>query len=344
MRTSAPVGLFVLLLGLGGSYAAETRLLAQTGSSRVVVARQTHDFGTVRQGDPLVHAFVIRNEGTAPLTILRVDLSTPGTKTRFKKTLLPSESGQIVMEWDTSKLQGEFEAEAVVHLTDPQQPRVSLSLTAVVIAPIAFDPSPEVFFSAYRGETPERTVQVINNEGRPLTIIGAESPSNHYDVSVKTVRDGFAYEIRVKIRPDVPFGRYPSEPIYLRTDSPDRPRLQLLANLLVKPDFYAVPEDVNFGTLRLESLMRQTQLAALLKQSIAVAYREGSVEIERIESDVAALHIAQTPSSGSSQRFRLDVSLMPDKATKGSLAGSIRLITTNPAIPPLVIPVRGEVR
>ena len=334
----------VLSLSLLAPPAAERPLLAQGQAPRAVVPQPDHDFGSVKQGDRLVHAFTIRNEGVSPLTILRIDLSVPGTKTRFKKTIAPGESGQITMEWDTSNVQGEFEAAAVVLLNDPDQARVSLSLRAIVEGAIEFVPFPEVFFSAYRDETPERVVQIVNNEERPLNITGAESSSSHYDVSVAAVRAGFAYDVRVKVRAGVPFGRYAGEPIYLHTDSPVRPRLQLLANLFVKPDLYAAPEEVNFGAVGLEAMTRDAGLAALLKQSVTLANREGPVEIERIETDVPALQITQTPSAGSSQRFRFDMTLARDKIQKGPIEGSVRIVTTNPAIPAVIIPVRGEVR
>jgi Protein of unknown function (DUF1573) len=330
--------LLVLLLSLIGAAAVSRSLLAQAASPRASVPAPSHDFGTVRKGERLTHTFTMLNEGAAPLTILRIQLTAPGTKTSFRKTIPPGESGRITMEWETSALQGEFEAEAVVHLDDPHQKKVSLSLRAVVKAALEFAPSPAVFFSTYRDETPERTVQIVNNEAQPLTITGAESPSDHYDVSVSTVRSGFAYDVRIRVRPGVPFGRYVSEPIYLRTDRPER-RLQLFANLFVKPDFYAAPEDVNFGTIRLEGLTGDS-----LKQSVTLTNRAGSVEIQRIESDIRALNITRTPPSGSSQRFRIDIAVAPDKVLRGPLAGTLRIVTTNPAIPELIIPVRGEVQ
>ena len=335
--------LLTLLLSLIGAAVVNGSLHAQAGSPQASVPAPSHDFGTVRRGEPLTHTFAVLNEGTAPLTILRIEMTVPGTKTRFRKTIPPGESGQIAMEWDTSTLQGEFEAEAVVHLNDPDQKKVSLTLRAVVKAALEFVPSPQVFFSAYRDETPERTVQIVNNEAKPLTITGAES-SDHYDVSVVTARSGFAYDVRIKVRPDVPFGRYANEPIYLRTDSPDRPRLQLFANLFVKPDFYAAPEDVSFGTISLERLPRDVRMLQMLQQSISLTNREGPIEIERIDSDIPALHITRTPSSGSSQRFRIDISLAPDKVVRGPIAGTLRIVTTNPASPELIIPVRGDVR
>ena len=93
----------------------------------------------------------------------------------------------------------------------------------------------------------------------------------------------------------------------------------------------------------LEALTRQPQLFQLLRNSIALTNRGGPVEITRIESDVTALQITQSP-AGSSEKFRLDVALAPDKVQRGSIAGTISIATTNPDMPVLTIPVRGEVK
>jgi hypothetical protein len=141
------------------------------------------------------------------------------------------------------------------------------------------------------------------------------------------------------VRPVVPFGRYANEPIYLRTDRPERPRLQLFANLFVKPDFYSAPEEVNLGTIRVEALTGDS-----LKQSVTLTNRAGAVEIQSIESDIPALNITRTPPSGSSQRFRIDIAVAPNQLRRGPIAGTLRIVTTNPASPELIIPVRGEVQ
>jgi hypothetical protein len=94
----------------------------------------------------------------------------------------------------------------------------------------------------------------------------------------------------------------------------------------------------------LDAAAAQPQLLPRMTQSIALANHEGPVEIDRIESDVAALQVARKPAVGASQRFQLEMTLTPEQLEKGPIAGRIRIVTTNPAIPPLTIPVRGEVR
>ncbi|OFV99860.1 MAG: hypothetical protein A3F68_02825 [Acidobacteria bacterium RIFCSPLOWO2_12_FULL_54_10] len=336
--------LFLLLLCGWSAVGSAGFPLAQGESPRAVVPETSHDFGTVKQGEKLVHTFLIRNEGTAPLTIARIDLSVPGTKTSFRKNVLPGETGQITMEWDTSNVQGEFEAGALVRLDDPNQSRIALRLSAVVKPPIEFVPFQQVFFSAYQDEAPEKKVRITNNEVRPLAITRVESSSNHYEAKLETVLTGYLYDLRVKVRPGSPFGRYADEPIYLYTDHPERPRLQVLGNLFVKPDFYVFPEGVNFGGFRSEALLKQPQLLALLKQTLVLSNRQGPLEIQQVETDLPFIEITREPASGKSDKFKLDITLVPEKLQKGKIAGNIRIVTNDPKVPEFLIPVRGEVR
>jgi hypothetical protein len=96
--------------------------------------------------------------------------------------------------------------------------------------------------------------------------------------------------------------------------------------------------------MSLERLTGQATPFAPLTESVTLSNRQGPVEIARIESDIPALQITRSPAAGSSQRFRLQISLNPEKVAKGNLDGTIRIVTSDPAIAPLLIPVRGEVR
>jgi len=317
--------------------------LALAQSPRAVLPSGNHDFGTVKQGQRLTHVLSIRNTGSAPLRIERIELDAPGITTRFKPDVPPGGEGTITLEWDTTQANGEAQAIAEIHLNDPDRPEIPYQLRAVVKAPIEFLPYPAVFFAAYQDETPEKRVKLVNNEEIPLHIEQIEFPQDHYEVGLDTIEPGKVYELRVKVRAGVPLGRY-SEPIYLLTNRSQKPRLQVLANLFVKPDFYTFPESVNFGSLSLEALDRQPQLLEMLTQIVIVTNRSGPVEIQSVHSDLPFLQISRTPASGTSERFRFDIALIRNKMQRGKIAGTIRVTTNDPKLPELSIPMSGEVR
>src|SRR5512140_823640 len=168
-----------LLAGLGFGQAPEA-----------VLPSKMHDFGTVRQGNKLVHVFRIQNTGRLPLSIFRVDLTLPGMVARFKGHIPAGEEGTITVQWDTSRVNGPIEGDATLSLNDPKQPQIALRLKAVVQPGIELVPYAAVFFSVFRDETPERSVQIVNHEDRPVSIRSVEAPSEHYRVELDAVQPG----------------------------------------------------------------------------------------------------------------------------------------------------------
>jgi hypothetical protein len=308
-----------------------------------VLPTPDHDFGAVKQGERLMHTFTIRNTTTSLMRIDRIDLSVQGITTRFKPDIPPGADAQVTLEWDTVRANGDAEAIAMVHLNDKAQTGIALQLRAMVKPPIEFSPYPAVFFAAYQDESVEKRVKIINNEEIPLVVKLGEFPKDHYEVDLDTVQAGKIYELRVKVRPGIPLGRF-TERIILHTDRPQKPRLQVAANLFVKPAFYAFPETVDFGAISLETLERQPQLLELLTQTTILTNRFGPVEIRSVETSLPFLQIVQTPASGSSERFRFDIGLSREKLGKGPISGTLRIVSSDPRVPELTIPVKGHVK
>src|SRR5262245_29250281 len=80
--------------------------VVETGAPHADVVELGHDFGPIETGRRLRHTFTIRNSGTAPLIISRVDVSEPGMRSRFSGPVAPGESAQIGIEWETDRPNG----------------------------------------------------------------------------------------------------------------------------------------------------------------------------------------------------------------------------------------------
>jgi hypothetical protein len=308
----------------------------------VVLPSPNHDFGTVKQGARLEHTFTLRNGTPSSVQIDRIDFSAKGITTRFKPAIRHGAETEISLAWDTTQANGNVEVTALVHLNDEHQTEIALELHAKVKPPVEFSPYPAVFFTAYQDETVEKRVTIINNEEVPLLLELAEFPNEHYQVDLVTVDAGNIYELRVKVRPGIPYGRY-TELIVLRTNRSHKPRMQVAANLFVKPNFYAFPETLDFGVVNLDRLERQPELLELLTQNTILTSRFGPVEIRAIQTELLFLRISQTPANGPVDRFRINVGLSHEKLQKGIIAGSLRIVTSDPTLPELTIPVTGQV-
>jgi hypothetical protein len=208
MHNKAAICLVVLLVVLLPEVAALQQSPSSSERPRAVVLAAVHDFGTIDQGATVTHTFTIRNDGTAPLTVSRIDLSQPGMKSRFGRTISPGTQGHITIEWNVTRMRGEATAEAVVYVDDPGQPRVTLMLTGRITPPIEITPASAVFFSVYRDEIAEQQVTIVNNEDRPLRIEAIRPEGEHFLAELKTIESGKIYEVRVKVPRGLPAGRY----------------------------------------------------------------------------------------------------------------------------------------
>jgi Protein of unknown function (DUF1573) len=316
----------------------------QTGNPaapRAVVVEAGHDFGPVEPGGRLRHTFAIRNNGTAPLSISRVDVSEPGMRSRFSGPVAPGESGRIDIEWDTDRSSsGNLDAHLVAHVNDPHRPRVTFTLTWVVTRSIDIRPSPDVFFSVYRDEAAERRVTIVNTEGRPLGIKAVRPIGGRVTAEIQTTQQGQRYELVMRVPKGLEPGRY-LDAVEIDTDHPRLAQVRVGVNLLVKEDLFLNPEFIDFGQLSLQQVSSPAS-AALYAQSSTLKKRKGLLAITSITTDVAALRIDRSP-AGPGHTFGLTISIDPKRARPGSLEGTIRVHTDDKQFPLIELPVRGRI-
>ena len=309
-------------------------------SPKAVVPAPKYDFGIVKQGEKVSHCFQLRNEGTAPLTTSRMELSLPAMTARATASIAPGKTGQICVELGTSSLSLKVNAQALLIVNDPAQPRIPLVLTGVVQAPIDLVPMGAVFAALWKGERAERSVTIVNNQPDPLHVRGLETEGEHFAARLVTVKPDKAYKVIVEVPPDVPPGRYTGF-VYINTDSARFSRIRLGVNILVKDEIYTFPGSVAFGTVNLAQLQADPVLAVSVDEWFLVKKHAGKFEIKSIASDVPGLETTQTP-KGKSSTFRVDVTFS-SHLQPGSLAGKIRVLTDDPAVPEIIVPVSGQV-
>ena len=162
--------------------------------------------------------------------------------------------------------------------------------------------------------------------------------SARLSVSVSELKPGKVFTLTARSVNGVPAGRY-EESLTLVTDKPGGNRIDLPVHLWVKPDLYANPENVDFGTLRVEEVQR-SDVTASLTQTFFLKRRGDAFRITAIVCDSSAVDVTQSP-AGPSNSFQIDVRLRAEALRRGSLDGKIRVMTTDPAFPEVVIPLSG---
>ncbi len=104
---------------------------------KIVVDQAVYDFGEIKEGTIVTHAFVIRNEGTDPLVFTRRPYSSCGCTVAAlpKEVLLPGESLELVATFDSTGFGGRHVRKEIrVYSNDPENPVVILALVGYVRA------------------------------------------------------------------------------------------------------------------------------------------------------------------------------------------------------------------
>ncbi len=311
---------------------------------KIIISEGEYDFGQCWQGDKIIHTFRLKNVGDGEFTIEDQKMVGPFTSARFKRSLPPGQEMDVILTVDTSQLKGAVETGIILHTNSQDSPRIELRIRGQVNPMITIRPSGALFFSAYKGETPEKSLDIINNYEQPLDIKSIESSSERFTYRLQTVKKGREYRLSVRLNPKASPGRT-MEQVTLLTNSEKTPQLSVGVNIFIKNDVYTFPDDVDFGTITMEEIRKNPQIVDLLTQTVLVKRREGKGKDFQIklEQNIPFILIKKEPESGS-EVYRLDVSLVPEKMMRGKIATFIRVLANDKDVPEIRIPVRGEIR
>jgi len=330
--------IFFLLISIAGVVIAQTQ-----GAPRAVFGERAFDFGRVKQGEVVVHKFLVKNEGTAPLILDRIEFNLPGLTARFKPEIQPGSEGSIQIEVNTAHFTGEMDLEAEIRSNDPVQPKFTVVLNVVVDPVIEIQPLPSAYISLYVDEKKDQTLRVINHEEQPLKIRSVELQGTHFTADLKEVQAGKVFELTITAPAGTAPGRY-EESLILHTNHPKFSTIPVGVNLFVMRDLYANPEILDFTGIDLARLDVNPQMIDSLYEVVMLKKRQGDFEIKGIQTDIPFLKITRSPDSGRSSAFKLDVAVLREKLSVGKISGSIRITTDDAKFPEVVIPVTAEIQ
>jgi len=310
---------------------------ADDGVPKAVVGERNHDFGRVPRGTLMTKSFVIRNAGTAPLLIGGMQFSTPGMRARVASSIAPGASAELRVEWDTHQYTRDAEGQALLVLNDPQMPRLALTMTGFVVSPIDVEPVPAFYLSQFQGESSGQTVIIRNNRERALRITGAERQGESFSLVVKAVDPGRVYAVSGTANADLAPGEY-HESAMIFTDDPERPRIRLEVNVLVKREIHASVESIDMGEVRTSSVRANPGVLDLQRQTVLLESHSTEMHIGKISSDIPFLTLQHEP-AGPARRVRIDVGIDRTKLRAGEHNGDVRIETGVQALPLISLPV-----
>ncbi len=314
---------------------------AQVESPPALFPETTYDFGTVKQGTKILHDFVMKNITSSPVTVLGLEFSMPGMTGRFRPLIAAGVDSRLDIEWDTTHLAGDIEGRAIVHFGDASQVPVALRLKGIVQPPIEILPLPAIFLSEFQGEGIEPRLKIINHQEQPTVLSLSQSSNKHFIAMLSDIEHGRVYEIVVKIPPWVAPGHYDEE-LSVSTNDSKIGKLTIPVHLFVKPDLYANPDSIDFGSISVDRIHKDHALRERFTQTFLLRKRDGQFAITKITSEVEGLVVTKDPQTEGST-FRIDVALDPQRLKVGKLEGFIKISTNDEDFPEIKIPVAGRV-
>ena len=221
----------MVLMGLCLGLAAAAPGLAKT-PPKMALGETSHDFGTLMEGQPLSHTFVIENRGGEPLKIKDVAPACACTVPRYAKSIPAGGKGEITRSIKPFSVRNRFRKNTVVHTNDPEHPEVLLVLKGVVHPLIEVQPGNIVRFLGDPREGKQSEVRFISHHSTPWEIKDFRTNiPDKIEVSLKAEEPGKVYLLEVKNRLKAG-GRYAGL-IEVFTSSQERPRMivRVFANL-----------------------------------------------------------------------------------------------------------------
>jgi len=307
---------------------------AASEAPKAVFTEARFEFGQVMSGAVVERDFVVKNEGSAPLVIQKVAMTTPLLVTRQTQEVAPGAEGTIHFKLDTANMAGKFQGAIVVFLNDPALSQAPLAFEGTIVPAVELSPMPAFYVAGLRGLGGQRAIEIVNHESDPLRIEKMDHSTERFTTKLETLQAGQRYRLTLSLNPQGPGGKA-VDTLVLKTSSKKMPVLKIDANTYLYERVRTFPDIVDLGTWDVDEAAR-----AVL--TLMIYEEEGSDFQAKLSTDVPALRL-KWELGPKGDRYQATITFFPDKIRVGSLKGSIFVDSNDTELPRLVVPVYGDI-
>jgi hypothetical protein len=295
--------------------------------------QRTVDFGRIPQHASRAQTFTLRNEGTEPLRILKVTPDCGCTVAEPADTVIaPGASTTLRVVFSSGEYEGDLRKVVILETNDPAEPRVDLLLLVHVAPEVQISERVLDFGPVRRGGTPVLTTILKAEPGVPFTVrtpVGAEELVEWKVVQDPPTGPG-AWKVEARIRSDAPFGRF-NVRVEIPYGHPNKKSDHISVRGFIHAYFRPVDAAINFGSLTAGGVLTRTlRLKA-----------DGPAEYLITAARPSAPYLT-TSLKRDGDDYLLTVILAAKDPMR--MRETVRLETTDPEQPELIIDVRGTVR
>ena len=140
--------------------------------SAVVVGSNSYDFGRAQRDSKMKHTFVIRNEGSVPLTLEKGPTSCKCALSDLESdSIQPGKSGKVTLEWKINVLGKHFRQTAEIYTNDPVHSTILLEITGKITDVLRMEPRDLVLSSVSVSEGGDTQFRIYGFDIEDLKIV-----------------------------------------------------------------------------------------------------------------------------------------------------------------------------
>jgi hypothetical protein len=323
MRASVLTGLLLAVVTLGVTHRAHAQ---DQFWAQKMFEKLEHDFGTVPSDADLKYRIKFTNIYQQQVVIDNVTSSCGCTVGKPSKIVLNSqETAWLDINMDTRRFRQLKETKVYVDFSAPRPARVEVAIRAYINPDLVLRPGALEFGGVEQGVDQQLKMTLIYS-GRGALITDASCKSPHVDTKLHEVRrEAFAvtYELLAIVKKSAPLGEL-REQVMLTTTDANNPKIPILLEAKIEPEFVVTPDIVNFDKLA-PGERRTINVVVRSKRPFAIEKIEsektaGTFET-RVPSDKRQVHvlpltlIAPNESGTVSDEFTLTIAGRPAQVT-----------------------------
>lgn len=268
---------------------ATRRVAVYMPKPKIVIEPMEHDFGNIIQGDKVKFTFRIRNAGDAPLEITARP-SCGCVVPQYDRTIAPGQEGKLEAELNTAGFRGAQIKTIQVTSNDPDQPSLSLRLTAFIKTAVEVRPSETLQISLKSGEPTVQEVEIAANTDQPLEVQEVSTSAPYVKAEARKVDDKTT-KIVITVSPDAPVGRS-NFIVRARTNLSASPVVTI--NVATEKGIVVTPTTVYFG-----AISSATPLP--IERVVVLSRSDKAFEVKRFEVDDPNIEVKHESSDAGKQ-------------------------------------------
>ncbi len=322
-----------------------------SGTPKIEIDHETHDFGVMDVGERGRHTFTVRNVGTADLRLQSGGTSCKCTLLNSPNGMLkPGEHKTVEIEWQAPEPKENFHQGGVLFTNDPDRKMVTFNLVGSIRAKFATSPMGVVFGDVRTTETREQRVIVYSQIWDRFKIVEVECPLPQLQYKFVPARPEqlvplgatAGYEMILSLAAGLDRGEHNGK-LSFTIDVPTEPAVQfqppreLAYHVDVVSDFSLHGRHVVGTCLQMGNVKRG--LAGKERLYLLARGAAADVEIQAIKASSGVVKITwQRDESfrGKVSRFILDVEIPADTPAfdhRGPKCIEVEVVTNHPTTP-----------